>query len=518
MKICIIGGGTAGWLAANYINTMQPEHELTVVESSKIGIIGAGEGSTGVFSSVIHQGLKIGFEEFMLGAKTTQKMGIRFHNWQGDGRSYIAPLDNTDTSLNESWDLSLMYHTAQYGGKMAYSSTVNGVLGAKGLSSMHSVRPDVVHRHSYHFDGHEVGKFLKSVLQGRIGSALKVIDSEVIAVNQDEQGYVRSVKLKTGQAIKADVWVDASGFARVLGKYMNNGWHSYRDFLTCNTAIPFLLPHGDRIDPLTEAYALSSGWMWQIPTQDRRGCGYVFDSNFITEDQALKEIESVLGRKVDPIKVIKFEPGRYERTFVKNTVTIGLAQSFLEPLQATSIHGTIGILYDMMNYWLRPWGIASDIEADKLNTNVATAIDYFADLLQLHYRGGRSDTDFWRHTQQLPERPHLIYLKNVCEHRWPNNKDWTHGYGAGYGVFIYPLLEYGWLKHPRDYLNYVTADNIEQSVREKYLTEQNSITNVTSQALDHTVLISRIRTTGQLKPPIESYSINQQQLHPLLRF
>lgn len=512
MKICIIGGGTAGWFAANYISSVQPEHEITVVESSKIGIIGAGEGSTGIFATMLHQQLKISFEEFLVGAKATQKLGIRFHNWQGDGRSFIAPLDNTDSAEREFWDLSLMYHVHKHGNKNAYSSTINGTLASQGLSSVHRFNNGVVPRHSYHFDGHHVGKFLKSRLLDQ-RKDVRVIDSEVIDARLDDRGYVEAVKLKSGQSIRADVWVDASGFARVFAKYVDHGWHSYSQYLSCDRAIPFLLPHKDTVDPLTEAFAMNSGWMWQIPTQERLGCGYVFDSDFISEDQALKEVELKLGHSVDPIKVIKFEPGRYERAIVKNVVSIGLAQSFLEPLQATSIHGTMGILFQMMQFWLRPWGMANDTLTEKINQDINQGIDHFADLIQCHYRSGRSDTEFWRHTQELPERPFLTELKEIAKHRWLNNGDWRQTYGsAGYGVFIYPLLEYGFLKHANDSV-FLTV-NIEK----EYQAEQQAIQNIVNQALPHTELVQRIKNYGSIAVPQIQSQIDQSHLHPLLRF
>lgn len=516
MKICIIGGGTAGWLAANYINLIQPSHKICVIESTKIGIIGAGEGSTGVFTNLLHGGLKIDFQDFLVGAGATQKLGIRFHNWKGDGRSFIAPIDNTTTGDVDryGWDTSLMYHLKLYGNANAYSSTVNGVLAAKGLSTVHNNKKLLADTHSYHFDGHKVGQFLKGVLQKKLGNELELIDSEVVDVKKDEQGNVSSVKLSNGQDLAADIWIDASGFARVLSRHMNNGWHSYQGYLNCNTAIPFLLPHQDRIDPLTEAYAMNAGWMWQIPTQERRGCGYVFDRNFISEDQAIGEVEQRLSTKIDPIKVIKFEPGRCERTFVKNTVAIGLTQSFLEPLQATSIHGTIGILYTMINFWLRPNSIATEQEAEKLNIKVASAVDHFADLIQLHYKSDRNDTEFWRAVQSLPERPFLTYLREVGARRWVSGHDWTRGFGAGYGVFIYPLIEYGWVGNNLD-----IDDSIGMtlsSIQEKYQSEQRLIQNIEQYALDHTVLVNRLKNNQSIMDT--SRMIDPNLLHPLLRF
>ena len=44
MKIVIVGGGTAGWMTAAMIVKHTTDYDITVIDSSKIGIIGAGEG------------------------------------------------------------------------------------------------------------------------------------------------------------------------------------------------------------------------------------------------------------------------------------------------------------------------------------------------------------------------------------------------------------------------------------------------------------------------------------------
>jgi tryptophan halogenase len=509
MKICIIGGGTAGWLAALWIATQQPNsHEITVVESSKIGIIGAGEGTTGIFADIIHKAFKFDYHEFMDGAKATQKLGIRFHNWKGDGTSFIAPIDNTDAAINDAWDYSLMHLCQKYGRHKAALSTVNGALGSRDLSTIHKDNLRVLPTNAYHFDGHQVGQTLKKKAQAEHN--IPCIDSEVRQCFKDDRGYITAVKLSNGRMFKADIWVDASGFSRVLGKEVDAGWHSYSDFLTCDRAMPFIKPHKTTISPLTEAYAMNSGWQWNIPTQERLGCGYVYDSRFCSDDQALQELEQHWGEKIDPIKIIKFDPGRVERPFCKNVASIGLAGSFLEPLQATSIHGTLGHLHHLTARWLRPQGVTPEgLITDELNNKVNQGVDHCADLIQVHYRSGRTDTEFWQHQQSLPLRPHVNYIQQLTQHRWPEIHDWYAGEGSvGYGVFIYPMLEYGWL-------NSVIATQetmLPQGHLEKFEKEQTFINRVLADAMPHTELITRIRN-NTLLPTTDVNS----QLHPLLR-
>ena len=502
MKICVIGGGTAGWMAALFIAREQPGHTITVVESSKVGIIGTGEGSTGLFAEVIRNIFKIHFEEFMVNTGATQKMGIRFRNWRGDGRSYIAPLDNTET-VSHQVDASLIHHCRHgAGAKQAHLSTLGGVLAASSRSSIRLNRGELVPVHSYHFDGHQVGQYFKRLTTQQ---GVEVIDAEYESCTRDERGNITTVRLTNGVTVAADVWVDATGFARVLGKVVDAGWHSYGDDFTCDRALPFHLPHDGQIDPLTEADALSAGWMWRIPLQARRGCGYVFDSHFLTPDQAQEEIEQTLGCKIDPIKVIKFDSGRVERTFSHNVVSLGLAGNFLEPLQATNIHGTIMQLSYMTEAWMRPHGIAGPHQSASLNECINQGFDYFADLIQIHYRSGRTDTEFWRHQQSIPPRPRLEYLKELCEHRWPNTRDWNVNFsGATYGVCIYPMLEYGWL----DRAIALQPFKDPEAARMSYEREQQSLLSFQSEAMDNTELIRRLRTGRILQQTAAPMSAN----------
>ena len=484
MKICIIGGGTAGWLAALMITRLQPGHKVTVIESSKIGIIGAGEGTTGIFFDLLYNqfgNLGIDEADFMRECRATQKMGIRFTNWQGQGESWISPIDNTPTARKQ-WDGHLMHHCLNVDPKNVHRSTTSGVLAEHNLSCYSKDLTATYGFSAYHFDGNLVGRYFKK----ESAHSCEVIDSEVLTADQDAQGNISSLKLINGKTVEADYYIDASGFNRVLAKIVDAGWHSYASDLSCDSAIPFLLPLGKTVEPLTQSRAMNSGWMWQIPTQERYGCGYVYDSSCINQDRAIEELETTLGCKVEPIKNIKFEPGRLERSFCKNVMFIGLSSVFLEPLQATSIHGTLHqIVYFLQNF-LRPSGLPQgDLQNQIANANFNAVYDQFADLVQLHYKSGRRDTEFWRKQQDLvPWRPRVQFLREAASRRWINGGDFDVAFGmAGYSVFIYPILQYGWINLER-----VRADT-NLNVVTDYQQEQRKIQAVKLDTISHTEMI-----------------------------
>jgi hypothetical protein len=409
MNITVVGGGTAGWLAAYTLLKAQPNlHTITVIESSKIGIIGAGEGSTGFFTDLIsgrYFETGIDLQEFVDFCDATNKIGINFHNWSKEPKSFFTPLDGSPTAgyLN---DYVFKYTLHKFGNAKAHLASKIGL--------DYEVQRNYNVFNAFHFDAHKVGKFFK---QKCLQLRANYIDAEVKDCEIDTRdGSIKSLILDNGQEIESDFFIDCTGFSRFLMKHLNIGWKSFSDYLPCNSAMPFLLEYTkqDRIMPWTNATALSAGWMWDIPLQTRRGCGYVYNDQFISEEQAQHEVESILGRKISPIKYIKFDPGRAEKFWEKNVLSLGLASCFVEPLQATSIHTTIAqillFVYDFLGRDVS--STLTDENRESYNRRTANFYDLNLDFVSMHYQGGRTDTDFWRYIQDKkkisPFAEHII--------------------------------------------------------------------------------------------------------------
>ena len=398
MKIVICGGGTAGWLAALMISKAQPTHTVTVIESSRIGIVGAGEGSTGYLTDIVQGNTwNYGCNEidFLKETGATIKLGIKHRDWKQLGHEYIGPIDGTNS--NGLCDYMLLKSITD--GRPVHTSSINGYLIENNSSSFsldNENKLSNMYSHAYHFDAHLVGKYFKKVC----GDKVHHIDTEIKQVNLDERGYAKSVTCSDGLTVEGDFFIDSTGFARVFLKPMENSWHSYSKNLPVNTAMPFLLPYeeDEKISPVTTAWAQKAGWLWQIPTQARKGCGYVFDDNFITHEQAQQEIEQALGRKIEPIKFLKFDTGRTQKSWIKNCLWIGLSAAFAEPLEATSIHSTIVQLqYFIFEYLRDTQDLTCNIGSEATyNRRVAKMYDDFKDFLVMHYTGSRTDSAFWR--------------------------------------------------------------------------------------------------------------------------
>jgi tryptophan halogenase len=395
MNITIVGGGTAGWLAALIVSKRKPQHTITVIESPTIGIIGAGEGSTGTMTNII-QNITFDYgcdeKEFVKFCDVTPKLGIEFQDWSGDKTHYTSPITGSYT-CGVPLDYSFLHVVSTMPKHQHHFCSENGLMIEHNKNTLALDNGPA----AYHFDAHKVGKYFKKVC----GDTVNHIESDVLEVELSEQGHIKSLKLANNQTVKSDFFIDATGFSRTLMSKLGSEWLSYKKHLPVDRAMPFLTNYqpSEKIKPVTTARAQRNGWMWQIPLLRRKGCGYVYASDFVTDDAAKIELEKNLGHDVDPIKIIKFDSGRLKQLWVKNCLAIGLCAAFAEPLEATSIHTTILQLENFVETTLADTAEDTlvDSRIDSYNNTFGYMYDLLKDFLVLHYRAGRSDTEFWRH-------------------------------------------------------------------------------------------------------------------------
>lgn len=450
MKIVVVGGGTAGWLAALMISKITPEHSVTVVESSAIGIVGAGEGSTGLLTSIL-QNTMWDFDcdllEFFQETGATLKYGIKHKNWTPDlGTHYMGPIGGT-----ASTDIIADYIFAHYHGAdpaNAYRGTVHGQAIDRNVSNFNktTLKFDMLDT-ALHFDASKVGKYFKKLTTKN--NKVTHIDDEILDATLTESGYIKSLLLKSGASVDGDFFIDASGFRQVLVKKLGVKWVSYKKNLPVNSAMPFFLQYKEDECPelWTTAWAQSSGWMWQIPVQERKGCGYVFDDNFITAEQAQAEIETTLGHPIEPIRVLKFDTGRVENVWERNCLSIGLAAAFAEPLEATSIHTTVAQLLTFIFEFLQPTleDTMNPGSVKSYNQRTAKLYDTTKEFLVAHYMGGRTDTEFWRWISSGATRTEFVdTILTMSKTKMPTNRDLDLCFGApDMGLWGYVLAGTG---------------------------------------------------------------------------
>ena len=401
MKITIVGGGTAGWVNALILANHHLDHQFTIIESSKVGVIGVGESTTGVFTKLFNDGYNISLTDFIFETNATPKYAIKHTGWAPNvTSSYIAPIDGSQTGTMHH-DIFFNYGTNYLNRNKIHKISHLGNMVDHNRSLMSADTKEFVSTDfALHIDGQKTSQYFKKHVLKLPNTTF--IDTEVENVNLDNKGYIATLGLANGMTHSADFFIDCSGFNKILIKELEkDNWTSYKKYLPVDTAIPFFTKYKENETPesYTSAIAQSSGWIWRGPLAHRRGNGYVFDSNFISPDQAVAEVESTLGHKIEPIKTIKFEAGRLNNPWIKNCFANGLCSQFLEPLEATAIHNTIVQAEIFSMHFLRPTlEDTCNINSQKIyNKNFRKEIDDLMHFLVMHYRGGRTDTEFWKY-------------------------------------------------------------------------------------------------------------------------
>lgn len=361
-NVTIVGGGTAGWLSALYIQRRYPNYSVSVIESSKIGILGAGEGGTPNLKGLLVEFLGIDENEFLAAVNGTKKFGINFTGW----------CSNTEHSF------------------------------------IHGFGPDGVENdgYSYHFNARLFADFLKSKAQER---EIRHIDTEVEEFYL-ENGEIKGLKFSNGEYFHSDFVIDCTGFHRkIIGEIYKSEWQSYSDHLLVNSAIPFfILNSKNDINQKTIAKAEDWGWVWNIPLQDRWGCGYIYNDEMVDDEIIISEIQKKWGQyDIQINKKIKFNAGAYKEVWIGNAIAIGLSSGFLEPLEATSI---MTVIIQLQNL---PEDLFEFSNRERYNDIVSKVNLQNMLFIQHHYHCNREDTKFWKKYKVNPLHQKLkdIYVK-----------------------------------------------------------------------------------------------------------
>jgi tryptophan halogenase len=312
-KIIVLGGGTAGWLTSLLTREFYPEFDITLIESEEIGILGAGEDTVPHFIEVLDF-LRIPVSALVRECSATIKIGIKFSNWNGDGTSYFHDFRAKDELEEWAFDDAFRYNmlssyligedvhldTVNFYSRLADQWKVPFVLNDHTLSNYRDAIMAIQHLGNFalHFDARLLAKFFSQVAQST--RRIRRVEGKLSEATTDAKGNITGIRLENGKYVECDFIFDCSGFARLLlGKHFKQRWIDYKQYLPLDTALPFFIPHdGRNFPPYTEAIALKYGWMWKIPVHNRYGCGYVFDSSYINEEQAKAEVEELLGHEI----------------------------------------------------------------------------------------------------------------------------------------------------------------------------------------------------------------------------
>lgn len=396
--IIILGGGTAGWLTALFIKKTFPNHNIKLIESKKVGILGAGEGTTPQIIDFLRE-LEIDINELLIKTNGTIKQGISFENWNGDNKKYFhgfAELNEMNPFYIENvfgFDCALQY----FHNLISDNLDPNTHLYSANLSYDNKVDTSNI-RIALHFDANKLADYLKDIA---ISRGIKHLIGDFVDVKTNSLNEITDIVLKDNSIQSCDFVFDCSGFNRLLiGKHFKSKWKDYQKHLPMKKAIPFFLEQDEEIKPYTQAIAMKYGWVWKIPLQHRYGSGYIFDSDYINEDEALQEAETLFKQKLNSPRVINFDAGCFEKVWINNCISIGLSSGFTEPLEATSIWLQIEQLKLLKHFLLNIFDNRKQKLIDTYNEVAFNNNEEILKFLYFHYLTQRKDSKFWKEFQK----------------------------------------------------------------------------------------------------------------------
>ncbi len=402
-RVVIAGGGTAGWMAAAALSkTLGRAVEITLVESEAIGTVGVGEATIPTLAT-FHRLLEIDEQAFLSAVQGTIKLGISFEGWLERGHRYIHSFG---TSGRDHWSAGFQHFWLRgraldlASGYEDYCIELRAALQDR---FAHLPRNGV--NYAYHMDAALYARFLRDF---SVRHGARRVEGRIVEVLTDAvSGDIASLRLENGDAIEGDLFVDCTGFrALLIGRTLNVGYDDWSHWLFNDSALATQTTAVRDAVPYTRAIAGSAGWQWRIPLQHRVGNGIVYASRYIADDEARHEFLSSLEGEVirDPWP-IRFRPGQRQKSWFRNCVALGLAGSFIEPLESTTIHLIQrGILHLIRNF---PQVVTRAATAE-YNARLAEELQHVRDFVVLHYHlTRRDDTPYWRAIKQMEIPPTL---------------------------------------------------------------------------------------------------------------
>lgn len=406
--IVIVGGGTAGWMAAASLGKiLSKQWNIKLVESEEIGTVGVGE-ATIPYINAFHQELEIDENEFMRATNATFKLGIEFVNWGQKGESYMHGFgsfgpDVGVTKFSQYW--LRQYQLGQASGLENYSINLLAARENKFIRARQDMPESPLGKivHAFHFDANLYAKFLRQFAE-KLG--VTRIEGKVrTATQRSEDGFIDALVMENGERIAGDFFIDCSGFRGLLiEEVLKTGYEDWSHWLPCDRAWAVPCESSGPLLPYTRSTARDAGWQWRIPLQNRIGNGHVYSSRF-SSDEAASDIlmNNLDGKALADPRLLKFVTGKRKKIWNKNVVSLGLSSGFMEPLESTSIHliqSTIGRLTTLF-----PDQGFDVADIDEFNRQADLEFEKIRDFLIMHYKvTRRDDSEFWNYvrTMEIP--------------------------------------------------------------------------------------------------------------------
>jgi len=408
-NIVVAGGGTAGWMSAALLQRYLKASGCTVtlIESEIIGTIGVGEATLPALVRFIRH---LGYDEaeFMRACNATFKLGVKFVDWADTGREYWHPFGVCggfidDIDLFHFWNAIRISKgtTDRY-----WDYSLQALLGIHGKRPFPvDTRESFLHKagaYAYHVDAGLFAEYLR----GKATSAgVRHMKADIVSVIKDDKGHIASIGTADGNNYPADLYIDCTGFAGLLiEKHLQVPWTDWNHYLLCDRAVVLPLPRPQEFAPYTRSTALSAGWCWTIPLQQRQGNGYVYSSSHKDETAAAAELLAFSGKtdsSAGELRQLRMRIGHRQEFWRGNCVAVGLSGGFVEPLESTGIYLIQQGIASLVEYL--PDSHFNPMLTRAYNAIMTEAYAETRDFILLHYLlSARKDTNFWRDSHEVP--------------------------------------------------------------------------------------------------------------------